>query len=141
MSPYRDKRGFGCCRRRIATSWRRMRISAFFAAVVRVSSTSQPTSRQKTRYSRRGDTADHHPQPDLPRLRWSTPHRSIEPLQVTDLAEAARPGEHGHYRDGRQAYQSVADFAPGSWITDLRQDIQQPGDLARTNADTGETGA
>jgi len=58
------KRGLGLCLRRIATSRLRTRISAFFAAVVRVSNTSQPSTRQKIRYSRRGDTAHHHPQPN-----------------------------------------------------------------------------
>jgi len=63
-----DKRGFGCCRRRIATSWRRTRISAFLAAVVRVSSISQSSTRQKVRYSKRRDTVDHHSSTDLPHV-------------------------------------------------------------------------
>jgi len=86
----KTKRGFGFCLRRIATSWRRTRISAFLAAVVRLSSTSQPSTRQKIRYSRRGDIVHYHsPIPTQPRRRWSTPHGSKEPYKAAGRQQAA----------------------------------------------------
>ena len=54
------RRGLATWRRNTATSWRRIRISTFLAAALRVSSSSQPNSLIVVRYSSRNNTTGDH---------------------------------------------------------------------------------
>ena len=54
------RRGLVTWRRSIATSWRRMRISTFLAAALRVSRPSQPNSLTVVRFSSRNNTTGDH---------------------------------------------------------------------------------